>query len=117
MKVAVTGAFSYTGRYLSRLLLDQGNSVVNLSNRTKPFALSPLAQSDIDSIKTHPLLFDQGEDNMEKAMEGCDVLYCTYWIRFAEGSLTHDVAVNRVRELFEAARKVGVKRIIFSTHT
>jgi len=54
---------------------------------------------------------------MEKAMEGCDVLYCTYWIRFAEGSLTHDVAVKRVTELFEAARKVGVKRIIFSTHT
>ena len=37
-KVAITGAFSYTGRYLTRLMLDRGTSVVNLSNRKAPFA-------------------------------------------------------------------------------
>ena len=28
----VTGAFSYTGRYISRLLLDSGETVRNLTN-------------------------------------------------------------------------------------
>jgi hypothetical protein len=56
-------------------------------------------------------------ENLAKSLEGCEVLYCTYWIRFAVGSNNHDAAVSRVSRMFEEARKVGVKRIVFSSHT
>jgi nucleoside-diphosphate-sugar epimerase len=56
-KVAITGALSYTGRYLSRRLLDQGAKVVNLSGRTQPIANNILSQEDVSSIETHPLSF------------------------------------------------------------
>jgi len=115
MKVAVTGAMSYSGRYLTRLLLDAGNQVVNLSNRTSPIALAPLRKSEASSMTTYALKFD--EDSLSKALEGCDVVYCTYWIRFADGENTHEKAVERVSTLFDTARKVGVKRIVYSSHT
>ena len=114
-KVAITGAFSYTGRYLTRLMLDSGKSVVNLSNRTAPFA-GGLTQTEIQSIPTHALTFNEPA-KLASALEGCDTLYCTYWIRFAVPGDTHSDAVRKVSTLFEEARKVGVKKIVFSSHT
>lgn len=45
-------------------------------------------------------------------MEGADVLYNTYWIRFARGETTFDQAVKNSMVLFEAAANAGVKRIV-----
>lgn len=66
-------------------------------------------------MTTLPLKFD--EDSLSKALEGCDVAYCTYWIRFAVGDDSHENAVKRVSMLFNTAKKVGVKRIVYSSHT
>ncbi len=41
MKIVVTGAFSYTGKYITRRLLDKGEEVITLTNhpdRPDPFA-------------------------------------------------------------------------------
>mmetsp|Transcript_68819 Transcript_68819/g.212809 ORF Transcript_68819/g.212809 Transcript_68819/m.212809 type:complete len:326 (+) Transcript_68819:41-1018(+) len=115
-KVAVTGAFSYTGRYLTKLLLDAGHSVVSLSARQKPLAPKPLSQADLARVDARPLNFGD-ERGLANALEGCEVLWCTYWIRFALGGDSHDAAAARCATLFELARKAGVQRVVFTSHT
>lgn len=118
--MAVTGAFSYTGRYLTKLLLDAGHSVVNLTNHpARPWATSTFTQDELARVSTvSPLDFDVSDDSaLARGLEGVDVLFCTYWIRFAIGGDTHTLAADRVASLFELARRRGVRKVVFSSHT
>ena len=45
-------------------------------------------------------------------MQGADVLYNTYWVRFERGRTTFDRAVENSSVLFEAAAKAGISRIV-----
>ena len=101
----VTGAFSYTGGYVARRLLDQGVGVRTLSRR--PAGRNPLG----GLLETAPLDFSD-PDGLRRAMEGAGVLYNTYWIRFAHGQTTFDHAVENTRTLFEAAVGAGVQRVV-----
>ena len=77
----VTGAFSYSGRYVARRLLDEGVSVRTLTRspeRRDPFGgLVPAAPLDFSD-----------PDGLCRTMEGAGVLYNTYWIRFGRGRAT-----------------------------
>ena len=101
----VTGAFSYTGGYVARRLLGQGVPVRTLSRR--PAGGHPLG----GLVETAPLDFSD-PDGLRRAMEGADVLYNTYWIRFAHGRTTFDRAVENTRTLFKAAKRAGVQRVV-----
>ena len=101
----VTGAFSYTGRYVARRLLDQGVHVRTLTR--SPNAEDPLA----DHVEAAPLDFSD-PDGLSRSMQGAGVFYNTYWIRYAHGRTTFDLAVENTRTLFEAAKRVGVGRIV-----
>ena len=104
MKIAVTGAFSYSGKYITRRLLERGEEVITLTghpNRPDPFN---------GQVKTYPLDFD--EAGMTKSMQGVDVLVNTYWVRFDKGENTQPRAVENTRKLVNAARAAGVKRIV-----
>ena len=97
--VAITGALSYTGRYLSKALLDSGtSSVLSFSRRKVPISSHILSPTDLSRITTAPLNFDDREGMKEK-LEGVDVLFCTYWIRFEKFGDTHEKAAKRVREV------------------
>ncbi|KAJ1627018.1 hypothetical protein T492DRAFT_1028492 [Pavlovales sp. CCMP2436] len=111
---AITGAFSYTGRYLARRLLDDGQRIVNLTNHpNRPVAFSP---AELARIRTLPLdLAD--EVALARALEGVDVLYCTWWIRFAVGGDTHQKAAARLQRFFGLAKGAGVRKVVFSSHT
>ncbi len=101
----VTGASGYTGRYIARRLLDGGARVRSLTghvDRPSPFG---------GEVQAFPYRFDD-PDAMAHSLEGADTLFNTYWIRFARGVLTHDVAARNSRALFEAASKAGVRRIV-----
>ncbi len=101
----VTGAFSYTGKYIARRLLDAGVWVKTLTghpNREDPFD---------GAVEVAPLDFADG-DGLRRAMDGAGVLYNTYWIRFARGETTFERAVENSTALFEAARDAGVARIV-----
>jgi uncharacterized protein YbjT (DUF2867 family) len=105
----VTGAYGYSGRYITSRLLDQGVSVRTLTNspdRDHPFG---------DQVPPHPLSFDDQEVLVE-AMEGASVLYNTYWVRFdysdSETAFTHDRAVANSRTLLEAAEAAGIERVV-----
>ena len=104
-KAAVTGAFSYTGRYVAPRLLEQGVSVRTLTRNTgreSPFG---------EMVKAFPLDFSDS-DSLCWSMEGASVLYNTYWIRFARGRTTFDQAVENSKLLFEAAANAGVERVV-----
>ena len=101
----VTGAFSYTGRYVSQRLLDDGVRVKTLTghpNRGDPFG---------GRVEAAPLDFSD-PDGLHRSMQGADVLYNTYWVRFERGRTTFDRAVENSSVLFEAAAKAGINRIV-----
>jgi len=101
----VTGAFSYSGRFIAAQLLERGRSVRTLTNHPKPD--DPLAPR----IEAHPLKFGD-IDGLVTALQGADTLYNTYWVRAPRGSLTHAVAVDNTKRLIDAARRAGVRRIV-----
>jgi NADH dehydrogenase len=98
---AVTGAFGYTGRHIARELLARGRQVRTLTNRPK---VSP-------HIEVLPLTFGDF-DRLVESLRGAEVLYNTYWIRFAYGRVTFEGATANSRSLFEAAKVAGVRRIV-----
>ena len=101
----VTGASGYTGRYITRRLLDGGAEVRSLTGH--PDRPSPFERR----VETYPYSFDD-PDKLASSLEGADTLFNTYWIRFARGELTHDRAVENLRTLFDAARVAGVRRVV-----
>lgn len=102
---AVTGAFGYSGRAITTLLLARGHRVRSLTghpHRPDPFG------GRVDVV---PLLLDD-VDGLARSLEGVEVLFNTYWVRFSRGDSTHEKAVARSRNLFRAARSAGVRRIV-----
>jgi uncharacterized protein YbjT (DUF2867 family) len=101
----VTGAFSYTGSFIARRLLDDGVRVRTLTRRDD--RASPLH----GKIETAPLQFaDRGA--LVESLRGARSLYNTYWVRFERGGTTFDRAVRNSALLFEAAAEAGVRRIV-----
>jgi len=49
---------------------------------------------------------------LARALEGVEVLFNTYWVRFPRGAATHEAAVAASAGLFRAAREAGVRRIV-----
>jgi uncharacterized protein YbjT (DUF2867 family) len=101
----VTGAFSYTGSFVARRLLDDGVRVRTLTRRDDP--ASPLH----GKVETAPLQFADLAALVE-SLRGARCLYNTYWVRFERGGTTFDRAVRNSTVLFEAAAEAGVERIV-----
>jgi NADH dehydrogenase len=103
--VVITGAFSYTGKYATRLLLDRGYEVRTLTyhpDRTNPFG---------DRVQIFPYNFDRPED-LRGSLRGASTLINTYWVRFPRGESNFETAVRNTRTLIEAAKDAGVQRIV-----
>lgn len=103
--VAITGAFSYTGKYAAKLLLDQGYRVRTLtghSDRQNPVG---------GALEVFPLKFDR-PDQLRQSLSGSSTLINTYWVRFPRGGSTFEAAVQNTRTLIEAAKDAGVQRIV-----
>lgn len=101
----VTGAFSYTGKYITQHLLALGRRVRTLTghpHRPHPFG---------DRVEVAPLsLHDPA--GLALSMQGATTLYNTYWIRFPHAGLTFDKAVANTEILFRAAKQAGVSKIV-----
>lgn len=105
MNIAVTGAFSYSGKYIAKRLLEKGEKVITLTNhpnRPNPFN---------GKVHAFPLDFSNPAE-LESNLRGMDVLVNTYWVRFDKGNNTQPKAVENTRKLVDAAVKAGVKRIV-----
>lgn len=104
MKIAVTGAFSYSGKYIARRLLERGEEVITLTghpDRPDPFG---------GKVEAYPLDFD--EAGMTRSLAGVEVLVNTYWVRFDQDENTQTRAVENTRKLVGAAKTAGVRRIV-----
>ena len=100
----MTGAFSYSGKYITRRLLERGEEVITLTghpDRPDPFG---------GRVKAFPLDFN--ETTMTSSLQGVDVLVNTYWVRFDKEDNTQPRAVENTRKLISAAKSAGVERIV-----
>lgn len=105
MSVVITGAFSYTGKYATRLLLNRGHRIRTLTfhtERTNPFG---------DAVQVFPYNFDH-PDRLTETLRGASTLINTYWVRFPQGTSTFESAVQNTCTLINAAKNAGVKRIV-----
>lgn len=105
MRIAVTGAFGYSGRYITERLLHAGHEVITLTNslnRPNPFGTK---------VTAFPFNFDKPEKLCD-SLQGIDALINTYWVRFDHRLFTHRQAVENTKVLFSAAKKAGVMRIV-----
>ena len=101
----VTGAFSYTGKYITQHLLALGKRVRTLTNhpdRPHPFG---------DRVEVAPLSLDDPAE-LARNMQGATTFYNTYWIRFPHAGLSFEKAVANTEVLFRAAKHAGVCKIV-----
>ena len=101
----VTGAFSYTGRFIARKLLDDGRRVRTLTNHPH----RPGAQEL--EVDVAPLDFTDRTALVE-SLRGADVFYNTYWVRFYHGGIGFGDAVANTRILMSAAAEAGVRKVV-----
>ncbi|MCP5120567.1 MAG: NAD(P)H-binding protein, partial [bacterium] len=101
----VTGAFGYSGKYITRRLLARGERVLTLTgNPDRPNEFGP-------AVEAVPFRFDD-EEALAESLRGASTLYNTYWIRFAKGDRTHEQAVANTQTLIRAAERAGIRRIV-----
>ncbi|MCH7663790.1 MAG: NAD(P)H-binding protein, partial [Chloroflexi bacterium] len=107
---AVTGAFGFSGKYITKELLAQGHDVITLTgnpDRSNPFG---------EKVKVFPFNFDNPAA-LTDCLHGIDTLFCTYWIRFNYGGMTFEKAVANTRVLVNAAKEAGVRKIVYISIT
>jgi len=105
MKIGVTGAYSYSGKYIARRLLELGEKVITLTghpDRADPFN---------GKVEAYPLDFEN-EAQLVESLKGVSILYNTYWVRFDKGENTQPRAVENTQKLVNASVKAGVERIV-----
>lgn len=102
---AVTGATSFTGRFIAERLVASSRRVIDLTRDPRP--PHPLGE-----LVSSALLDFDHPDRLTRTLEGVDTLYNTFWIRFERGPITYRWAIERSQFLFAAAQRAGVRRIV-----
>jgi len=103
--VVITGAFSYTGKYATRLLLNRGYGIRTLTyhpERVNPFG---------DRVQVFSYNFGD-PDQLTQTLLGASTLVNTYWVRFPRGTANFESAVQNTCTLMNAAKNAGVRRIV-----
>lgn len=101
----VTGAFGFSGKYITERLLAAGHKVVTLTNsfnRENPFH---------GRVTAYPYNFNDRE-KLIASLSGASVLYNNYWVRFNHRNFSYAQAVENSLNLFDAAKQAGIKRIV-----
>ncbi len=101
----VTGAFSFTGRFIARRLLAQERRIKTLTNHARRPGTEDI------TAEVAPLQFTD-RDALVESLRGADVLYNTYWVRFQHGRVHFGEAVANTRILLGAARDAGVRKVV-----
>ncbi len=101
----VTGAFGFSGKYITERLLASGYDVRTLTNslnRENPFHSRVIA---------YPYNFND-RTKLVESLSGATVLYNNYWVRFNYRNFSYARAVENSLKLFDAAKQAGIKRIV-----
>ena len=112
MKAFVTGATGFLGSHVARVLAEQGADLrllVRASSNPK----------NIEGLKAERVVGDLRDPvSLEKAISGCDVVFHVaadyrLWVRDPEQM--YSANVEGTRALLEAARKNGVRRVVYTS--
>src|SRR6266508_4539144 len=109
MRITVTGAYGFSGKYMAQRLLALRHEVITLTNsphRSNPFG---------ESVKAFLYNFSEPKE-LEKSLRGIDVLINTYWVRFDKPSHFTDAIGPETfyyRDMVEMiAREIGSRALI-----
>lgn len=100
----VTGAFSYSGSYIAKRLLQRGERVVTLVREPPIPELLPQGME--------ALSYSDDDDKIVEAIAGARCFFNTYWVRFERDATTFDGAVQTSARLIALARKAEVGRFV-----
>ena len=113
--VAVSGAWSYSGRQVAARLLRCGYTVVSLTNRRLP-------DPDPHAGAVRRIPWDFAPGALERSLQGVDVLACAYWTRHDRAPVghrgswpSHARAVEHSARIIEAAVAAGVSRLVWTS--
>src|SRR5271163_3410216 len=112
MKAFVTGATGFLGSHVARALADQGADLRLLVRPTSNLR-------NLEGLKAETATGDlRDAASLEKAMSGCDTVFHVaadyrLWVRDPEEMYRSNV--DGTRALLEAARKNGVRRIVYTS--
>ncbi|HEU0000063.1 MAG TPA: NAD(P)H-binding protein [Ktedonobacteraceae bacterium] len=101
----ITGAFGYTGKYITRRLLAMGKEVRTLTGHPDN------ANFFGEQVRVYPFNFDNPAE-LIKSLRGATTFYNTYWVRFSHGTNTFEGAAKHTQTLIRAAVEAGVRRIV-----
>lgn len=106
MRIAVTGAYGFSGQYIARRLLDSGHEVITLTNspdRKNPF------EKRVQAFRYN---FSRPAE-LEESLRDVDVLINNYWVRFDNPpQFTFAKAIANSKVLLDAAKRAGVRRVV-----
>ncbi len=84
----VTGAFGYIGKYITKVLLEQGQAVRTITTHPqKPNPFGP-------AVQAFPYSFNDPQ-SLVQALQGASILYNTYWIRFPYQGQTYEFSPGK----------------------
>ena len=112
MKAFVTGATGFLGSHVARILADQGADLRLLVRPTSNLR-------NLEGLKAETATGDLRDSaSLEKAMSGCDTVFHVaadyrLWVRDPEEMYRSNV--EGTRAILEAARKNGVRRIVYTS--
>lgn len=121
-KVFVTGGTGFIGTRLTSALIDRGHAVRVLSRRA-----APKPPPGFDRVEAAPWRHEEAElvrgdigdpDSLLRGMEGCSrvfhlAAYAKNWARHPQTFF--DANVRAVRNVFDAAGKLGVERVVWTS--
>ena len=106
MRIAVTGAYGFSGKYIARRLLELKHDVITLTN--SPHRANPFGEL----VKAFAYNFSKPKE-LENSLRGVEVLISTYWVRFDKPPhFSFAQAVANSKLLVDAAKRTGVRRLI-----
>jgi dihydroflavonol-4-reductase len=112
LKAFVTGATGFLGSHVARVLVEQGAELRLLVRRTSD--LRNIADLSADRVEGDL----RNATSIEKALSGCEVVFHVaadyrLWVRDPDEMYRSNVEGTRF--LIEAARKQGVRRIVYTS--
>src|ERR1035438_1537837 len=114
MKSFVTGATGFLGSHVARVLAEQGAELRLLVRPTSDLR-------NICDLNADRVVGDLRDPaSIEKALQGCDVVFHVaadyrLWVRGRDSSEMYRSNVEGTRSLLEAARKQGVRRVVYTS--
>src|SRR5450755_2075094 len=112
MKTFVTGATGFLGSHVARVLAEQGADLRLLVRSTSNLR-------NLEGLEAETATGDlRDASSLEKAVSGCDVVFHVaadyrLWVRDPEEMYRSNV--EGTRSVLEAARKRGVRRVVYTS--